>query len=83
MAASYLDDVIAQKLDQHEKAKLAEACSACGKTAQQAGLSRLLRCSGCTVAPLYCCGECQKGAWGKHKVECKANRLKGMLAIVV
>jgi hypothetical protein len=67
-------------LDEQEQMvakKLAEACSLCGKTAQELGLVRLLRCSACTIAPLYCSAECQRGAWERHKSECKASRMAG------
>ncbi len=70
-------DVVAQKLSEREREKLAEACSLCGKTAQELGLVRLLRCSACTIAPLYCSAECQRGAWKMHKSECKASRIAG------
>ncbi len=59
---SFRGDVVAKKLDEREKEKLAEACSSCGKTASEAGLARLLRCSACTIGPLYCGAECQKGS---------------------
>jgi hypothetical protein len=70
----FLGDVVEKKLDERERTKHAEACSSCGKTAAEVGLNRLLRCSACTIAPLYCCAECQRGAWGVHKAECKAKR---------
>jgi hypothetical protein len=63
-----------EAVEERDRQKLAEACVACGKTAGGLGLSRLLRCSACTVAPLYCSSECQKACWKAHKAECKANR---------
>jgi hypothetical protein len=56
--------------------KVADVCVACGKSAAEVGTTRLLACSGCTIAPKYCGAECQKASWGAHKAECKANRKK-------
>jgi hypothetical protein len=50
-----------------------EVCSACGQSAAVGG-PKLFKCSACTVAPLYCCIECQRACWKSHKAECKANR---------
>jgi hypothetical protein len=69
-------DVAAQKLEERDQEKMSEACIACGQTAEQLGLSRMLRCSACTVSPLYCSAECQKASWSAHKAECRANKRK-------
>ncbi len=63
-----------QELEERDQAKRAEACVACGRSAEVLGLRRMLKCSACTIAPLYCCVQCQKACWGTHKAECKANR---------
>lgn len=57
-------------------ARARKTCAVCGKTAAEAGIRKLLHCSGCTVKPRYCSEECQRHAWkhGGHKPECKANR---------
>ena len=49
------------------------ACGHCGRTAAEAGAPKLMACSGCRVAR-YCSRGCQKAAWPKHKVECRAQR---------
>jgi hypothetical protein len=67
----------ASVLSERDGEKMAETCSACGKTAQDMGLKALLRCSACTIAPVYCCVECQRICWREHKAECKANRIAG------
>jgi hypothetical protein len=69
-------DTVAQKLFDREKEKKAESCTACGKTAGELGLERMLRCSACTLRPWYCSAECQRACWGAHKAECKANRVQ-------
>jgi hypothetical protein len=51
-----------------------DACVVCGKTAGSPGVKKLLKCSACTIEPLYCSAECQKASWGAHKAECKSNR---------
>jgi hypothetical protein len=43
----------------HRKQK--EACTVCGKTAEETG-KELLRCSACTIKPTYCGAECQRAA---------------------
>ncbi len=69
-------DVAAQKIEERDQKKKAEACTACGQTAEELGLSRMLRCSACTVSPLYCSAACQKASWSAHKAECKVNKRK-------
>jgi hypothetical protein len=59
-----------------EREKLAQKCVGCGKTAADMGVQQLLKCSGCSMAPLYCGSQCQKAQWKEHKAECKANRKK-------
>jgi hypothetical protein len=54
--------------------RAAEKCVACGKTAADVGATKLMKCSGCTIAPKYCSPECQQTCWREHKAECKANR---------
>jgi hypothetical protein len=56
------------------RTKTGATCVACGKSAADVGPSRLLKCSACTIAPLYCSAECQQACWKAHKAECKANR---------
>jgi hypothetical protein len=56
------------------KSKSVEVCVACGRSAADVGAKKLLKCSACTIAPMYCSAECQKACWGAHKAECKANR---------
>jgi hypothetical protein len=51
-----------------------DVCVACGKSAADVGVNRLLKCSACTVAPRYCSAECQSACWKAHKAECKTNR---------
>ncbi len=53
---------------------LSRMCTGCGKTAEQAGVKKLLACSACTVAPRYCSPECQCACCKLHKAECKANK---------
>ena len=55
-------------------AKALDVCMACGKTAADVGAVKLLKCSACTIAPVYCSAACQSACWKEHKVECKANR---------
>jgi hypothetical protein len=55
-------------------AKAMEVCVACGKTAADARVKKLLKCSACTMAPKYCSAGCQHACWAAHKAECKANR---------
>jgi hypothetical protein len=69
-------DAVAQKFHDRAQEKQAEACTACGKTAGELGLARMLRCSACTLRPWYCSAECQRACWGAHKAECKANRVQ-------
>uniref|UniRef100_A0A7S0R2F6 MYND-type domain-containing protein n=1 Tax=Chlamydomonas leiostraca TaxID=1034604 RepID=A0A7S0R2F6_9CHLO len=48
-------------------------CAQCGKTAAEAGLPQLLRCSLCK-GPSYCGAACQKLHWrAGHKQECKRS----------
>jgi hypothetical protein len=49
-------------------------CVACGKSAAELGVKKLMRCSACTIAPCYCSAVCQRECWSAHKAECKANR---------
>jgi hypothetical protein len=77
MAESLRTDLVAAKLVDRAKQKLAETCSQCGQSAQALGKQRLLKCSGCNLGRLYCCSECQKAHWAVHKVECRANRMVG------
>jgi hypothetical protein len=51
-----------------------DACVACGKTSADVGVKALLRCSACSIAPLYCSVECQRACRKAHKAECKANK---------
>ncbi len=55
-------------------AKAMDVCMACGRTAADAMMKKLLKCSACTVAPKYCSAECQHACWAAHKAECKANK---------
>jgi hypothetical protein len=59
--------------DVNEKPNDTEVCMVCGKTAEAVG-KELMRCSACTIKPLYCGAECQRAAWKEHKAECKANK---------
>jgi hypothetical protein len=59
---------------QLDKSKVRDVCVRCSKTAADEGLRKLLKCSACTIAPLYCSTACQKACWKEHKAECKANR---------
>ncbi len=56
------------------KGKAGRQCVACGSTAADAGLAKLLKCSVCTMALAYCSAACQLACWPAHKAECKANR---------
>jgi hypothetical protein len=67
-------DITAEVARAREREKLGQKCVVCGKTAAGIGARQLLKCSGCTIAPLYCGGECQKAHWKTHKAECKANK---------
>jgi hypothetical protein len=69
-------DIVTTKIEQRETQKLAETCSTCGQSATVLGLTRLLRCSGCTLERMYCSTACQRNHWGTHKGECRANRVK-------
>jgi hypothetical protein len=51
-----------------------DARVACGRTSADVGMKALLRCSACSVAPLYCSVECQRACRRAHKAECKANK---------
>jgi hypothetical protein len=51
-----------------------DVCVSCGKTAADIGAKKLLKCSGCTIAPRYCSAACQKAGWKAHMAACKANR---------
>jgi hypothetical protein len=53
-----------------------DVCVACGKTAQDSGMAKLLKCSACTIAPMYCSAACQRACWPQHKAQCKANKRK-------
>jgi hypothetical protein len=59
-----------------KKDRVNEACSNCGKTCVDLGIERLLKCSGCTIAPVYCSVVCQQACWKAHKADCKANKKK-------
>jgi hypothetical protein len=67
-------DVSVERLAASNQEKAAQKCTVCGKTAAESGLRKLMKCSGCTVAPPYCSSVCQKAHWSAHKLECKANR---------
>ncbi len=67
------NDVVAQAKAEYDHQKMLEKCVVCGKSAGELG-TRLLKCSACTVAPMYCSAECQKAGWPGHKAECKVNR---------
>ncbi len=54
--------------------KESRACTACGKSQEELGGIRLLKCSACTLAPRYCSAACQKISWSTHKAECKTNK---------
>ena len=51
-----------------------QVCVACGKSAVDVRVKKLLKCSACTIEPKYCSVECQHACWPAHKAECKANR---------
>jgi hypothetical protein len=40
--------------------RVTDSCAACGKTAAEVGIKKLLKCSACMIEPLYCSGECQR-----------------------
>lgn len=54
--------------------KLAHACLTCGKTSVNTGKA-LSKCMECKKVS-YCSKECQTKDWKKHKVFCKAAKLK-------
>jgi hypothetical protein len=61
-----------------QKLRKAEGCSKCGTTPADLGVEKLLKCSGCTIAPLYCSVVCQQACWKAHKADCKANKKKNV-----
>ena len=49
-------------------------CGLCQKTANDVGMTELLRCSGgCKGLQHYCCQDHQKQHWKTHKFFCKKN----------
>ena len=74
LECDHKNDVVARWVAEREEQKLGETCEACGKSARDLGKKVMLKCSACTLAPLYCGSECQKAAWPAHKAACKANR---------
>jgi hypothetical protein len=54
--------------------RLEQACVTCGRTAEELGIERLLKCSACTIRPPYCSAECQRSDWAVHKAECRMNK---------
>ena len=50
------------------------ACDHCGKTAEDAGVAKLLTCGGCKLVS-YCTKACQTQAWKSgHKSECRKRK---------
>lgn len=49
---------------------MAEVCATCKRSAVDAGVSALLRCSACKAVH-YCCAEHQKAHWKDHKMACR------------
>jgi hypothetical protein len=74
LAAAAVEQPDATGHASQRSAKGSDACAACGKTAADAGVAKLLKCSACTIAPLYCSAACQKACWKAHKADCKANK---------
>jgi hypothetical protein len=66
----------AKKGDSKPGKEIGQTCMACGKTAADVGAKNLLKCSACTIGPVYCGAACQRASWEAHKTECKANRSK-------
>ena len=60
-------------------------CRACGCTAADGGsatlsfVPKLLRCSQC-AGVVYCCTQCQRNDWPRHKKECDPTAKKTNLA---
>ncbi len=67
-------DITGEVAQSRQRDKLGQRCAGCGRTAGEMGVQQLLKCSVCTIAPMYCGTECQKAQWKTHKAECKANR---------
>ena len=63
---------VSQPVETQNRAQ--EVCTACGKTAAMVGIKKLMKCSACTIEPLYCSAACQRACWGAHKAVCRENR---------
>ena len=45
-------------------------CSVCRRTAAHAGVTVLMKCTGCKGPVRYCSRQCQKADWPQHKLVC-------------
>ncbi|KAK3262430.1 hypothetical protein CYMTET_28718 [Cymbomonas tetramitiformis] len=62
-----------QRKSEKRLAKMSQKCVACHRSATEAGLEHLLRCTGCNLPEArYCSRACQKSMWAAHKPQCKA-----------
>ncbi|KAG8669903.1 hypothetical protein FPOAC1_009305 [Fusarium poae] len=57
------------ELPQGSRVTRVERCRSCGKSDNEEGVT-LKKCSRCQKVK-YCCGDCQKRDWKKHRAECK------------
>lgn len=57
---------VCPNVDRHDVQK---DCLVCGKTPDELLGAKMMYCSRCSVAP-YCCRECQRSHWRKHKPQC-------------
>lgn len=81
--ASWQKQQSAQHMEEEEKnaepeEEEVEGCSRCGAVQRftpDNPEGKLMKCGGCRSVS-YCSRECQKKAWKKHKVDCKAIRAR-------